>query len=145
MRKIMFVLMCAVLATACVTESGNTPKQYQFGEYVFTQQIPGVSMYTCAIDSIDEAYELFDIMTEDYMNSVNDVSKSKFYQKYGIVMHPLFLVKPFAKTSSGKYMYKDYEQYHIECSIETREEYEASKAEFDKKQSQAKNRVESFL
>ena len=139
--------MCVASVFVCVScESKNSQKQYQFGEYVFTQRIPGVDyMYTCAIDSYDEAHALFRAMSDDRWNSMDDISKSKLYQKYGMVIEVQFLIEPYAKYDSGRYMYEDYTKYHIECVIRTREEYEASNNRFQKEQDRAKARVENFL
>ena len=145
MKRFLFIFISVVLTTVCVSCTGNTKKQYNLGGYVFVQRVPGISMYTCSIDSREEAYELYKIMYDDFSNNQHDISKSKLYQKYGMVINPHFLVKPYAKSSSGDYIYEDYAKYHIECMIETREEYEAFKNEYAKKKNQAKTRVESFL
>ena len=141
-----FIILLAVIATACSTTENRSLKQYRFGEYVFTQEFPGSDWYICSVDSSgDEAERLWQMMVEDYWNNREDLTKSKFYKKYGLVVWPHQMVKPYARLKSGAYWYDDFDNYHIKCTIETIEEYKAFIASCEQEKQEGQRRLETIF
>ena len=128
MKKYIIILIVALVGCISCGSNTNVTKQYKIGDYIFVQDFPGVYFYTCSVDGLTEADKLFDILLKDSWNSSEDYHKSKIFQKYGIVLHPLYV-----KDS------------RIMVTIQTEEEYKQFRADIEREKQEEKTRLNSVL
>lgn len=151
MKHFIFIILSTLIwlvsCSSAESTDNSAPKHYQFGVYTFTEAKYMPNTYSCPMEDIGEARELFELLFQDVYNH-KDYKDRKYFQKYGVIIEAYDIVdswelRTYKEIFIDDSIKQDLTDYVV-CKIYTPEEYEQREKEFQQSEQEKNNRLKSL-